>query len=116
MLQPSLLQTLRSLGDAMHAALEDDDLDVFTHLAQQREDVVDHLRTFGHPGDVDPDWEREAVLLQRQHQALTEAMAACQRRMGEALEGLDRFKKARRQYYAGPAPARSGILSESLRG
>lgn len=98
----------------MLAALEADDLGAFARLARQRENIVDHLRAFEHPADVDPNWEREAALLQQQQQALAEAMAACERHMEEALREMEQSKRAHRHYHV--TPARTSILEGGLSG
>lgn len=111
---PNLLQTICDLGERMCTALGADDLDTFFGLMQERSLLVEELKAYESPADVDPDWRHTAAALEAQHKVLAEAMAAQEQRVGEALSALHRYDTARDSYTAPDSP--SSILHRDVRG
>lgn len=104
---PTLLDALYGVGERMYEALAAEDLDTFFSLVHERGTLLDELRTYDHPADVDPRWEARAAALAEQHRVLSDAVAAHERRLGASLAAVERYHAAQQHYRQRP---RSGTI------
>ncbi len=111
-MRSSLIQSIFDLGDRMHDALVNEDLDAFLLSLSERTALIESLHE---AGDI-PSTEREEIasLLVRQQQRLEDALTRQEARMSEALERLTTHRMARREY--GRRPPRRRLLNKNLQG
>lgn len=102
-----------NVGEAMMTALENEDIDAYLALLQERGTLLDAILSYRHPSDIDVNWMESAEALSSQHAALIEAAEAQHRRMQDALTRLEQIKGAHRSYHQ-PIGQRT-ILNENLR-
>lgn len=113
---PSLLQALCDVGTRMVAALQADDLATLFALADERAGLVDRLRAFAHPADVDAAWPAYAETLAEQERVLTRGLAAQEARLDRALRRTRQLDQARQCYDGHAAPVRRQVLDPRLHG
>lgn len=112
---PSLLCALCDVGARMIDALRADDLGAFFALAEERAGLIDELRAFAHPAEVDPAWREHARALAEQERVLAERIAAQEARLTRALGRTRQIDEARQRYDAA-APTARPVLNPLLRG
>ena len=105
------LTALLDTGARIHEALLQGDIDAFAVLVQERGELVDKLRAYDHPADVDPRWRATAAALAEQYQAILQAATTQEQRLGAAAQTTQRFKQAHRSYTAPsePRPSRARL-------
>ena len=113
-MQYELLNTLHAVGERMCTALEQDDLDVFYPLLEERAGLIRQLSTLGRPTTADAAWEALATAIRGQQDRLATALAHQERQFSEAVGALYRARTARRRYRA--RPHRPSLLHKNLHG
>ncbi len=108
-----LLQDLFHIGENMQASLADGEMDTFFDLVAERGTLLEILRSYRHPSDVDADWEEMAAALTDQDKMLLTAAELQRERMRDAVTRVEQVKEAQRSYLR--PGARSTILNENLR-
>lgn len=112
--RPNLLQKIFALGESMGTALDSEDLDQFFALTEERGTLLEGLNAYEHPAEICPDWQQLASALKEQHQRITGAIAAQERRLTEGLGSIEKYKGAQ-QSYSSPPP-RNSILHQDVHG
>lgn len=113
-MKDSLLRKIYDKGQEMASALQNDQVEPYFQLVEERGTLLEELDRYEHPSEIDPDWQEIATALQEQYQVLTTAIAAQERRMQEELAAVQRYKGASRSYQPSARPAQ--ILNQNLHG
>ena len=111
---PTLLDALYRLGEEMWLALNSDQIECFFELTNERGTLLDSLRQYENPAEVDPEWDRKAKALAEQYDKLSTALASQEQKMGETLGSFKRFARARSEYAQKPRSGR--ILNQNVCG
>ncbi len=108
-----LLNALINLGVQMHEALSDNEMDVFTRLLSERQQLVDALQAYSDSPDKS-EYASTFEALSTQDAALAEAMAEKERLLMKDLENIDLLRKADRSYSANKPVHR--LMNPNLQG
>lgn len=113
-----LLTSLLDLGVQMQKALSDNDMDLFTRLLSERQQLVDALQVYSDRPDK-PEYASTFYAstfeaLSTQDAALAEAMAEKERHLMKDLENIDLLRKADRSYSLSQPPRR--LMNPNLQG
>ncbi len=112
-MKDSHLRQIYTLGQEMVSVLQNGDVDRYFELLEERGTLVEELNGYDRPSENDPDRSALEAALKEQHQVLLQAVADQERRMQEALAGMQRYRGAARSYQR--PDERSQILNENLR-
>lgn len=110
---PGLIRDLYEVGENMRAALREDDTDRYLELIEERGTLLDKMRRYDHPSQIDENWRELADVLRTQQSELMEEALQQERRIQEALGRLEQLKSAGRSYQE--VSPRRNILDKNLR-
>ncbi len=111
----TLLTSLIDIGEQLCDAAAADDWDAFLALMDERAALIDRLRAFDHPSEVDARWEQQGEVLARQHERLNRALTGRKEHLQRALVHVEKLKEAQAHYGQAPT-ARTPVLRENVRG
>lgn len=111
----NLLRVLYDVGEELRTALDENELDRFAELVERRAGLVEQLRSYDHPSELDADWHTLAQALRHQHEELQETLSEKETELEDAVQHVERLKAAQRSYNASP-PRESGVLNQNLQG
>ena len=108
-----LLTSLLNLGVQMQEALSDNDMDAFSRLLSERQQLVDALQVFSNSPEK-PEYASTFKALSTQDETLAKAMADKERELMSDLENIDLLRKADRSYNTSKPPQR--LMNPNLHG
>lgn len=108
-----LLTSLLNLGVQMQEALSDNDMDAFTRLLSERQQLVDALQIFSDSPEK-PEHASTFKALSAQDETLAKAMADKELELMSNLENIDLLRKADRSYSTSRPPQR--LMNPNLQG